>query len=246
MLIVTDGGEGVLVVPDAEHRMTQGTITLSPAGVPHRFTVVREPWTIAWFYLADSPLWRRLAGGCAVVRNTSDAPSFLAACEGFILEYHRLEHEPRGGALRNRSLSVCALREELVLAYLDRYVDLVCSDGGGRDARIRALLSRVRRQPGDRWSVNEMARTLDVSHAQLTREVKELTGRTPWQEVIRIRMELAADLLARTDYPLKLIASRVGYSDAFVLSSAFKHHYGVSPDTYRRRVGRNSNPPELF
>jgi AraC-like DNA-binding protein len=278
MLIVTDGGEGVLIVPGGELRMTPGTAAFSPAGTPHLFSAVREPWRIAWLYLADSSLWRRVAGRRPGIRAAPDSSSFLAACEGYMLEHHRLEHERNdsgGGAhaagasraadargagtgdwsrsrrtaddtLRDRSLSVCALWEELVLAYLDRYIDLVCSDGGGRDARIRALLSRVRRQPGDRWDVDAMARSLDMSQAQLTRDVKALTGRTPWQEVIRIRMELAADLLVSTDYPLKLIASRAGYSDAFVFSSAFKRHHGVSPDAYRRRVEGNSNPPERF
>lgn len=52
------------------------------------------------------------------------------------------------------------------------------------------------------------------------------------------RLSLAADLLAEQGWPIAAVAGRVGYGSPFALSTAFKRRYGVSPDQYRRRLGR--------
>ncbi|MGW2314498.1 helix-turn-helix domain-containing protein, partial [Actinomadura luteofluorescens] len=43
----------------------------------------------------------------------------------------------------------------------------------------------------------------------------------------------AADLLRETDATLEAVARRVGYGNAFALSTAFKRERGVSPQEYR-------------
>ena len=49
------------------------------------------------------------------------------------------------------------------------------------------------------------------------------------------RITLAADLLRSSDATLEAIARRVGYANAFALSSAFKRVNGMSPSRYRRQ-----------
>jgi methylphosphotriester-DNA--protein-cysteine methyltransferase len=52
----------------------------------------------------------------------------------------------------------------------------------------------------------------------------------------RHAVRTAADRLRDSEDTLEAIARRVGYGSAFVLSSAFKRVYGVSPQEYRRSV----------
>jgi hypothetical protein len=52
------------------------------------------------------------------------------------------------------------------------------------------------------------------------------------------RLALAADLLREHDATLETVADRVGFSNAFALSAAFKREHGVSPSEYRMRETR--------
>ena len=47
------------------------------------------------------------------------------------------------------------------------------------------------------------------------------------------RMTLAAEYLADPDVTVAAVARRVGYSDAFTFSAAFKRERGVAPSTVR-------------
>jgi transcriptional regulator GlxA family with amidase domain len=51
-----------------------------------------------------------------------------------------------------------------------------------------------------------------------------------------LRLSRAQRLLASSDATLEDIASRVGFSSAFHLSSAFKKAFRVSPQTWRQQL----------
>ena len=60
-------------------------------------------------------------------------------------------------------------------------------------------------------------------------------GEPPLTYLTRWRLALTADLLVSTDNTLAAIASKVGYANAFALSTAFKRVQGESPRDYRSR-----------
>ena len=52
-------------------------------------------------------------------------------------------------------------------------------------------------------------------------------------QVIYLRMQLAAKLLASTDDKIETIAREVGYENPFVFSTTFKKWVGWRPSDYR-------------
>ena len=60
-------------------------------------------------------------------------------------------------------------------------------------------------------------------------------GLTPIQMLIRLRMELASDLITNTDLPIGQIAQKCGYPSPSYFSAEYKKHYGVNPATHRSR-----------
>jgi AraC-like DNA-binding protein len=72
-----------------------------------------------------------------------------------------------------------------------------------------------------------------VSRAALARRFTELVGEPPMTFLTGWRLALAADLLRDPDTTVGAAARRVGYSNAFALSAAFKRVRGVSPQQYR-------------
>ena len=51
------------------------------------------------------------------------------------------------------------------------------------------------------------------------------------------RLRRAADLLRRTDLPVKVVAHRVGYASRSYFSRAFKAYYRMDPVAFRRAAG---------
>ena len=61
-------------------------------------------------------------------------------------------------------------------------------------------------------------------------------GRTPGQELQRVRIERAKRLLAEGDYKLAMLASLCGYRNANSFCVAFKQAMGMSPKQFRETV----------
>jgi len=83
------------------------------------------------------------------------------------------------------------------------------------------------------FSMEEISRALGYSREHLTRSFFSSYGLTPKEYFNQRRMNTALVLLAES---LKLheIAEALGYSSAYSLSKAFKKHFGLSPEKYRK------------
>jgi AraC-like DNA-binding protein len=79
----------------------------------------------------------------------------------------------------------------------------------------------------------DLAREAHLSRAHFIRTYKRLTGLTPMQDLRRMRVEAARDLIITTDLPLKAIAARVGLKDEHHLSHVFRRVMGVAPGHFR-------------
>jgi len=69
----------------------------------------------------------------------------------------------------------------------------------------------------------------------LTRLFKKETGLTIVDYISQVRVERAKELLAKTDMPISMIASSVGYYNFSHFSQMFKKHASMSPGAYRNR-----------
>ena len=74
------------------------------------------------------------------------------------------------------------------------------------------------------------------SRRALERGFKRNIGRTVHQEILRLRLERAKELLDRTEMQLPEIAARCGFSYPSKLSAVFKRETGMTPTDYRRRM----------
>ena len=79
----------------------------------------------------------------------------------------------------------------------------------------------------------ELSRNANVSERTFSRRFVEDTGYTPMQWVLRARIDLARELLERTDLSVEQIAHRVGLGTGANLRSHFQRILGTSPTEYR-------------
>lgn len=103
----------------------------------------------------------------------------------------------------------------------------------GAAAEALRLREALERHLTDAAAVERAAARLGLSPRQLGRRCRELLGAAPADWLRRRRMELAWSLVQDSDLPLRLVAERLGYADAFALSKAFRRHHGQAPAAVR-------------
>ncbi|MBA2809552.1 AraC family transcriptional regulator [Streptomyces sp. KM273126] len=111
------------------------------------------------------------------------------------------------------------------------------------DPVVGPALRRLHEQPHLPWTVASLADSVGVSRAGLARHFTQLVGEPPMSYLTGWRLTLAADMLRDPDATVASVARRVGYSGAFALSAAFKRVRGVSPQEFRKGVGRRTVRP---
>jgi LacI family transcriptional regulator len=68
----------------------------------------------------------------------------------------------------------------------------------------------------------------------LERKFRTVLNRTPHEEILRVRLEKAAQLLSRTNITLDCVAEDAGFGTASRLSVEFKKRFKMTPGAYRK------------
>jgi len=104
------------------------------------------------------------------------------------------------------------------------------------DKQIANALRFIRDHACDGIGVEDVLRTVPISRTVLERRFQKLLGRSPYEEILRLRIERVKDLLTTTDLSIAEIARQLGFSGVEYLSALFKKKSGVSPRQFRRTV----------
>jgi transcriptional regulator GlxA family with amidase domain len=91
---------------------------------------------------------------------------------------------------------------------------------------------------GDPLTLDALARHAAVSPRTFSRRFVEDTGYTPMQWVMRARIDVARELLERSEQSIEQIAAGVGLGTAANLRLHFQRILGTTPSEYRRTFAR--------
>jgi len=83
-------------------------------------------------------------------------------------------------------------------------------------------------------TVDELARRSAMSARTFARWFRDQTGTTPYQWLLRERVQLAQRLLETTDLPVDIVAERCGLGTASNLRQHFQRMVRTTPTAYRR------------
>lgn len=101
----------------------------------------------------------------------------------------------------------------------------------------------------DELSLNDVARRVATSRRQLQRAYAEIGSTTFREQLARVRMERAADMLGSDGLTIREVARRVGYRQPAQFAKAFRRHLGAAPSAYRssadEAAGLNGHDPSL-
>jgi AraC-like DNA-binding protein len=101
------------------------------------------------------------------------------------------------------------------------------------DTRLGRALTAMHDRPQHGFSLPELAELAGMSRSVFAARFAHAVGQSPIEFLKALRLALAAELLTRTDLPVKGIAARVGYSSRSSFTRAFCARHGLAPAEFR-------------
>jgi AraC family transcriptional regulator len=106
--------------------------------------------------------------------------------------------------------------------------------GGLGSARLRRIKELVHAKMEDDLSLDEMAQSIGLSTAHFARMFRKSTGETPYQFVLRQRVERAKAMLRAPDARVLDVAVACGFRTQQHFAQVFREVCGVNPTQYRQ------------
>lgn len=214
-----------------------GDLIVLPRNTPHHYwTEQKNPWSIYWIHfdgsLAQDFLDQLETEGDSPVlslgihsRLVTDFEALLDARQA---RHHLASYLHSANQLR-QLLTHIALLRPLARQQQEEALDL---------EKVHSLMqTRLHEQ----LDVDTLAAAVSLSKFHFIKKYKTLTGTTPINHFIQLKIERACHLLDVTNKGIKEIAWAVGYEDAYYFSRIFRKMMGISPTRYREmRLGRSS------
>ena len=104
------------------------------------------------------------------------------------------------------------------------------------EALMERIMNSLNKNMGTAdFSVDQLAKDVGISRAQLHRKMKEITGLSTGKFIRNIRMEQAAKLIKQGHVNIAQVAYSVGFNEQAHFSTVFKTYYGMTPTEYAEK-----------
>jgi LacI family transcriptional regulator len=104
------------------------------------------------------------------------------------------------------------------------------------DRPIAAAARFIREHACEGIDVSDVVEAVALSRSTLERRFAKALGRSPKEEILRVRLNSAKQLLSDTSSSLEFIAEKIGLEHTEYLSRIFKKKTGMTPSQFRART----------
>lgn len=231
LLLYCTAGKGQLQLVDAPPvKVQRGQLIALPRGQAHKYWADEKmPWSVYWLHF-DGELAGQLMGLLSPdkkgsVHQIGTNPQVLGSFESLFDVRHT-------ATSRTGFIHGCHQTQQLIslLAVLSRQSRFDNKKAINMD-KVEAFMQQ---HLHSHFSLDELAQHMRRSKFHFSKVFKELTGQSPMQYFIALKMQYACNLLDSSDQSIKRISASLGYEDAYYFSRLFKKQIGFSPSDYRR------------
>lgn len=222
-------GRGSLMLEGRRHELQSGSVFCYGPGVAHDISSDPSERLVKYFVDFSGTTAGTLLKQCGL--RPGKALQVVAPAELQFL-FDELVHN--GLRATRFSPSICSkLLECLALKLAELSAP---SEGLGSPAFLTYLKCRqhIQNHFERLRTLEQIARECHVNGAYLCRLFKRFDHQTPYQYLIRLKMNVAAERLHEPGALVKQVAEQCGFSDPFHFSRAFKSVFGLSPDAFRK------------
>jgi AraC family transcriptional regulator len=131
---------------------------------------------------------------------------------------------------------IMALSAHLLCNYTNKNKTIAEYKGGLSRSKLKLALEYIHGQININISLAEISAELDISQYHFCRLFKQSMGISPYQYIIKKRVEYAQNLLKRTDHKIIDIAMDVGFANQGHFSHHFRKIVGITPKQYRDSI----------
>jgi LacI family transcriptional regulator len=136
--------------------------------------------------------------------------------------------------LQGRSLIGMGVQVPSVRIHPGASTDLLAVE----DARLERAVRFLRKNAFEKITVQDVARHARISRRNLEQMIRQELGVSVHEELTRVRINRAKELLASSNSSLTEIALECGLEWATSLGNLFRNRVGVSPGKYRETIRR--------
>jgi AraC-like DNA-binding protein len=145
--------------------------------------------------------------------------------------------EIANGPARSPAL-LAKLAELLFVEAVRRYLASLPPEQAGwragiADPMIGRALAQLHQRLDQRWTAEELARSVGMSRSAFADRFTRIIGETPMRYLAQQRLQLAARRLEQPGASIARIAFEVGYESEAAFNRAFKREFGAPPATWR-------------
>jgi len=131
--------------------------------------------------------------------------------------------------------------EELAVGMAARVVGLLANGGVNQGdaparavARVTEAVREIEAAPGEAFTLAKLARGAGMSPYYFLRSFEQVSGTTPHQYILRVRLREAAERLVAEESKILDVALDCGFGDVSNFNRTFRAEFGCSPRAYRR------------
>ena len=106
------------------------------------------------------------------------------------------------------------------------------------DPSLAASLRFIRDHACDSIGVDDVVAAVPMSRSALERRFRHVVGRSINDEIVRVRLNRAIELLSATQLELKMIAHKAGFGSPSYMGAVFRDKLGRTPGSYRAPTKR--------
>ena len=123
----------------------------------------------------------------------------------------------------------------LIMSELIQYFALEISTHDRNYKKLRPVLSYVEKHYTEKIQVSELSEIIHVCDDRLIRLFKDVTGETPIEYIMNLRIEAGIKLLSTTDLSVAEIAEQTGFGSDTYMTRVFKQRLNTTPGKYRHK-----------
>ena len=219
-------GKGFIEIGGARYELTEGDVYLIPPGEAHEYGADKgNPYEKIWINFSSdmfmTVLSKFLLAGRFVFKNVPH----LRESFNYLIE--TAENSEKAQFVQTELCKTVFS----IFAELSKTSPAELFAGSDFEQRARKIL-------GDAYSdvkVKDLAEKLCVSEAHLIKHFKAAYGITPYQFLLRKKLDAAKELLLTTNLTVKEISIRLFFQNEHYFSNIFKEKIGISPTEFRKK-----------
>lgn len=231
LLEFVHGGEGKLTLDGAESSLSSGMFFLYGPGIEHHIASDPEK-PLRKYFVGFSG-----AGADLFLKQYGLHPGMVSQCqkaEPIRRTFDTLIERGSRNSSYSRPLCTVLVQQLLLMCREDAV------DAGSTDTRAYATFRRVKDCITSRYlelgSLDAVATACEIDAPYLCRLFARFHDESPYQFLVRLRMQHAASLLLEGSSPIKQVARACGFPDPFHFSRVFKSVHRIPPSRFREAM----------